>query len=139
MAVREFDLSMARQFAMITIEEIRSIALSLPRVTEALVRDRVKFRVGAIVWLAFSRDEQSIGFAFPKEERDSLIASNPTVFFLPKPSELKYNWCELHLAHFEPIDLPAFIIDAWSLAVPKRVSAQVRTSSSPRRALTQDR
>jgi hypothetical protein len=139
MAVREFGLSMACQFAMITVDEIRPIALSLPRVTEALVRDRVKFRVGAIVWLAFSRDEQTMGFAFPKEERDSLIASSPTVFFLPKPSELKYNWCELNLAHFEPVDLPAFIVDAWSLAVPKRVSKQVRTLSSPQCALTQDR
>ena len=40
----------------VTIEEVRGLALQLPRAYEALVRDRVKFRVGRIVFLAFSRD-----------------------------------------------------------------------------------
>ena len=52
---------------MITVEDVRELALSLPRVTEAYVHGRVKFRVGQIVWLAFSRDETVLGFAFPKE------------------------------------------------------------------------
>ncbi len=108
---------------MVTIDEIRPIALSLPRSYEAIVRDRVKFRVGSIVWLAFSRDETQMGFAFPKEERVALIASDPAVFFLPRPSELRYNWCELHLDGFAPDCLEQFIVDAWSLVVPGRVSA----------------
>lgn len=45
---------------MVTIEDVRPLALSLERSHEALVRDRVKFRVGRIVWLAFSRDETLI-------------------------------------------------------------------------------
>jgi hypothetical protein len=53
----------------VTIENVRSLALSLPRTTEAVVRGRVKFRVGRIVYVAFSPDEQVMGFAFPKEER----------------------------------------------------------------------
>jgi hypothetical protein len=28
----------------------------------------VKFRVGQIVWLASSEDEEQLGFAFPKED-----------------------------------------------------------------------
>jgi hypothetical protein len=112
--------------AVVTIENIRPIALSLPRAHEALVRDRVKFRVGSIVWLAFSRDEQTMGFAFPKEERDALIASNPEVFFLPIPSEMRFNWCELNLGPFEPADLEEFVVDAWALAVPKKVSESER-------------
>ena len=54
---------------MIDVDDVRAFALTLPRTTEALVRDRVKFRVGRIVYLAFSRDETIMGFAFPKEER----------------------------------------------------------------------
>ena len=49
---------------------MRALALTLPRAYEALVRDRVKFRVGRIVYLAFSRDETLMGFGFPKEERE---------------------------------------------------------------------
>ena len=72
-----------------SIESVRELALSLPRSYEALVRDRVKFRVGRIVYLAFSRDEQMMGFAFPKEERAALIAAEPDKFLMPKPSDLR--------------------------------------------------
>ena len=65
---------------MATIDDIRPLALSLPRAYEVLVRDRVKFRVGQYVWLAFSRDETMMGFAFPKEEREALVASEPQKF-----------------------------------------------------------
>ena len=51
----------------VTLEEVRALAMTLPRTTEAFVRGRVKFRVGRIVYLAFSRDETLMGFAFPKE------------------------------------------------------------------------
>jgi hypothetical protein len=44
-------------------------ASTLPRSCEVVVGDRIKFRVGRIVYLAFSRDETVMGFAFPKEER----------------------------------------------------------------------
>ena len=44
--------------------------MTLPRTTEALVAGRVKFRVGRIVYVAFSRDETVMGFGFPKEQRN---------------------------------------------------------------------
>jgi hypothetical protein len=66
----------------------------LPRSSEVLVRDRVKFRVGQIVYVAFSQDETEIGFAFPKEERAALVADRPDVFFLPRESELRFHWIE---------------------------------------------
>ena len=52
------------------VDDVRALASTLPRSTEAYVQGRVKFRVGRIVYLAFSRDESSMGFAFPKEWRD---------------------------------------------------------------------
>jgi hypothetical protein len=51
---------------MTTTEAVRAVVADLPRSYEVLVRDRVKFRVGQIVYLAFSHDEQMMGFAFPK-------------------------------------------------------------------------
>ena len=41
------------------------------------MHDRVKFRVGQIVYVAFSRDETVMGFAFPKEERELLVELRP--------------------------------------------------------------
>ena len=62
-------LAWGRFGTVIDVDAVRTLALSLPRWYEVLVRDRVKFRVGRIVYLAFSRDETLMGFAFPKEER----------------------------------------------------------------------
>ncbi len=106
-----------------TIESVRELALSLPRSYEALVRDRVKFRVGQIVYLAFARDEQMMGFAFPKEERAALIEAEPDKFLLPKPSDLRYNWVVVRLAAIDDDEMRELVLDAWRMVVPKRVAA----------------
>jgi hypothetical protein len=49
---------------MVTVEDVRAVVRSLPRTEEHLIRDRVKFRVGRIVYVAFSRDERTMGVAF---------------------------------------------------------------------------
>ena len=76
---------------MVTLDEVRSFAIGLPRTTEGFVRGRVKFRIGRIVYLAFSRDETLMGFAFPKEWREALVGSEPDKFMLPRESDLRYN------------------------------------------------
>jgi hypothetical protein len=107
----------------VTIEEVRSFALELPRTTEALVRDRVKFRVGRIVYLAFSRDETEMGFAFPREWRQALVDSEPDKFMLPSQSDLRYNWVLVRLASIDVAEMRDLVLDAWAMVVPKRVAA----------------
>jgi hypothetical protein len=109
---------------LVTINDVRPLALSLPRAYEALVRDRVKFRVGSIVWLAFSRDETLMGFAFPKEEREALVASEPHKFFMPKQSDLRYNWVVVRLDAIDEIEMEEIVLDAWRMVVPKKVAAE---------------
>jgi len=106
-----------------TIERVRELALTLPRSYEALVRDRVKFRVGQIVYLAFSRDEQMMGFAFPKEERAGLIEAEPEKFLMPKPSDQRYNWVVVRLGAIDDDEMSELVIDAWRMVVPKKVAA----------------
>ena len=107
---------------MTTIDDVRRLALSLPRTHEALVRDRVKFRVGRVVYLAFSRDEAAMGFAFPKEEREALVSSKPSAFQMPSPSDLRYNWVDVRLDAIDDIEMEEIVIDAWRMVVPKRVA-----------------
>jgi hypothetical protein len=107
---------------LVTIDEIRPLALSLPRTTEALVRDRVKFRVGRIVYLAFSRDESVMGFAFPKEWREVLVGSEPEKFLMPGRADLRYNWVEVRLAALDADEMRELVVDAWRMVVPKRVA-----------------
>jgi hypothetical protein len=108
---------------MVTIDDVRPLALSLPRSYEVLVRDRVKFRVGRIVYLAFSRDETLMGFGFPKEERDALIASEPEKFLMPKKSDQRYNWVVVRLAAIDDAEMSEIVLDAWRMVVPKKVAA----------------
>src|SRR5207244_12050959 len=109
--------------AMVTIDDVRDVTVSLPRSEEAVVGDRVRFRVGRIVYVAFSRDETLMGFAFPKEERDALIASEPEKFMMPRRSELRYNWVVVRLAAIDDAEMRELVLDAWRMVVPKRVAA----------------
>lgn len=108
---------------MVTANDIRRVALSLPRTEEAVVRDQVKFRVGRIVYVALSRDELSMGFGFPKDERAALIAAQPNKFFMPIQSDLRYNWVQVWLDAIDRTEMRELIIDAWRMVVPKRVAA----------------
>ena len=62
---------------MATADDVRRIGLALPRTYERQVRGRWKLKVKQLVYVAFSRDEEEMGFGFPKAERDGLIASDP--------------------------------------------------------------
>ena len=108
---------------MVTVEQVRRIARELPRTSEHLIRDRVKFRIGQIVYVALSRDEAIMGFGYPKEERAALVASDPDKFLMPERSDERYNWVRVRLAEIEEDELRELITDAWRMCVPKKVAA----------------
>ncbi|MFE9626684.1 MmcQ/YjbR family DNA-binding protein [Streptomyces sp. NPDC006527] len=107
---------------MATVEDVRRLALALPRTEEHLIRDRVKFRIGRIVYLALSRDETTLGFAFPKEERAALVASEPEKFSMPRASDLRYNWAQASLSALDLPELTELVTEAWRMCVPARVA-----------------
>ena len=109
--------------AVVDVDDVRAFALTLPRTTEALVRDRVKFRVGRIVYLAFSRDETIMGFGFPKEEREALVRSEPDKFLMPDRGDLRYHWVQVRLDAIDEEEMRELVVDAWAIVVPKSVAA----------------
>jgi hypothetical protein len=108
---------------LVTIDDVRSFATSLPRTTEGLVRDGVKFRVGRIVYVAFSHDETVMGFGFPKEEREALVRSEPEKFKMPERSDLRYHWVQVRLDAVDDTEMRELVLDAWRMCVPKKVAA----------------
>jgi hypothetical protein len=106
----------------VTVDEVRAFAVTLPRSTEAFVRGRVKFRVGRIVYLSFSKDGSTMGFAFPKEWRDALVESDPVKFSLPGHSDLRYHWAHVHLYAIDADEMRDLVEDAWAFTVPNRVA-----------------
>ena len=107
-----------------TIDDVRAVVTTLPRSYEVVVRDRVKFRVGRIVYLAFSRDESEMGFAFPNEEREALVASEPEKFMMPSQADMRYHWVDVRMAAIDRTEMRELVIDAWRMVVPKRVAAE---------------
>ena len=107
-----------------TVDDVRAVAKDLPRTIEVLIRDRIKFRVGQIVYIAFSRDETTMGFAFPKAERAALVAAEPEKFSLPGPADLRYNWVVVRLDAIDTTEMRELVLDAWRMVVPKRVARE---------------
>jgi hypothetical protein len=106
-----------------TIEDARAIAATLPRSYEAVVRGSLKFRVGRIVYAAFSDDDTIMGFGFPREEREALVESEPDKFLMPRPSDMRYRWVCVRLAAIDVDELRELLVDAWRMCVPKKVAA----------------
>jgi hypothetical protein len=107
----------------VTIDDVRALTAGLPRSYEVLVRGRVKFRVGRIVYIAFSRDGTLMGFAFPREEREAALQTYPDKFLRPKPADLRYQWLVVRLDAIDHDELRELVFDAWRMVVPKKLAA----------------
>lgn len=104
---------------MTTADDVRRVGLALPRAYEREVRGRWKLKVGQLVFVAFSRDELAMGFGFPRAERDGLVASDPETFFLPRASDLRYQWVCAHLSRLDRGEMRELVTDAWRMCVPR--------------------
>ena len=85
------------------------------------VRGSSKFRVGSIVYTAFSQDESVMGFAFPKEERAALVDSDPR-FHLPSEADSGSTGCTRRSLDLDPAEARELVVDAWRMVVPQKVT-----------------
>ena len=104
----------------VTFDDVRALALQLPRTTEGVVRGIQKLYVGRIVYIAFERDGV-MGFAFPREWREAAVASEPEKFLMPTGGDLRYNWLLVRLDAIGPQEMRELVTDAWSMVVPQKV------------------
>jgi len=106
------------------MEQASELARTLPRSSEAFVRGRVKFRIGRIVYLSFSRDGTLMGFAFPKEFRAALVESEPEKFSLPSATDMRYHWLVVRLVAIDEEEMRDLVEGAWAFCVPKFVAEE---------------
>ena len=127
---------------MVSESEVRAVASALPRAYEVAVRGRLKFRVGQIVFLAFSKDGETIGLGFPKDWRAAVVEAEPGKFALPGESDLRFNWIHASLAALDSEEMRDLVEDAWAMCVPnyvvdeyvKRRAVRLRAASRARGA-----
>jgi hypothetical protein len=103
----------------VTVAEVQQLARTLPRAAEAFVRGRIKFRVGRIVFLAFSKDGATMGFGFPKEWRAALVEAEPHKFSLPSESDMRYHWVHVRLDAIDADEMRDLVENAWAMCAPK--------------------
>jgi hypothetical protein len=103
----------------VTVEEVCELARKLPRASEAFVRGRVKFRVGSIVFLSFSKDGTTMGFGFPKDWRAALVENEPEKFSLPSESDMRFHWVHARLEALDAEEMRDLVENAWALCAPK--------------------
>lgn len=106
-----------------TVDRVRALSLTLPRSEERVVRDRITFRVGRIVYCGFSADETLMGLGHPKEERAALVARDER-FLLPTGGDLRWNWVLCRPELLDDDELEERVVDAWRMCVPRSLSAQ---------------
>ena len=104
---------------MVTSDEVRALARTLPRSTEAFVRRRVKFRIGQIVYLSLAPDGMTMGSGFPKEFRAAAVEAEPAKFSLPNESDMRFNWIHVRLAAIDADEMRDLVEDAWARCVPQ--------------------
>ena len=109
---------------MVTVDDVREVASRLPRSYEALVRGRVKFRVGQIVYVSFSRDGAVMGFAFPKDQRQWLVGGSPDKFMLPSAADMRYHWVLANMERLDLQEIRELVVDAWRMVVPKKFAME---------------
>ena len=103
----------------VTVAEVQELARTLPRASEVFVRGRIKFRVGRIVFLSFSKDGSIMGFGFPKEWRPALVDSEPEKFSLPSESDMRFHWVHVRLDAIDADEMRDLVENAWAMCAPK--------------------
>jgi hypothetical protein len=107
---------------MAIIDDVLALGTELERSYPVYVRGRLKFRVGQLVYAAFSLDDTVMGFAFPKDERAALVGGDPVKFQLPSASDMRFNWVHADLASLEAAEARELVVEAWRMVVPQKVS-----------------
>jgi hypothetical protein len=111
---------------MVTIDDVRRLARSLPR-----SEDQVPSRTDRPPRIRSRR--KTMGFAFPKEWRAGLVEAETDKFCMPEASDVRYNWVCVRLEAIDEAEMRTLVTEAWRFVVPKRVAAEHLDEGSSRR------
>ena len=111
---------------MVTIDDVRAVASTLPRSYEVVrPRGASSSASATINYQAFSRDEKLMGLAFLKEERERADRDRAAQVHAP----LRESGPPVSLggreaaAALDAAELRDLVIDAWAMVVPKKAPA----------------
>ena len=106
---------------MVTENEFRSLALSLPQTEEKETWNQPTFRVGGKIFAWLGKPNRPAGVKVLQEEREELLASDPEKFFMVA-EDTKGPWMRLNLDIIDEDEMLELLTDAWRNVAPKRVA-----------------
>jgi hypothetical protein len=107
---------------MITAEELRQVALSLPEAEERETWGEATFRVRDKIFVTLSANGQVAGVKASLEDQEELIASDPQTFAVAHYTG-RFGWVSVQLSTVDPGEMRELIIEAWRRTAPKRLVA----------------
>jgi hypothetical protein len=119
---------------MMTLDQLRAIALALPGAEERETWGEITFRVRDKIYVICASEGERASVRTTMEEQAALTGSMPETFSIA-PYTGRYGWTAVHLASVELAMMAELITDAWRRTAPKRLAA---TLDAGRTAATGD-
>ena len=107
---------------MITADQLRQVALSLPEAEERETWGHPTFRVRDKLFATLSDDGHQAGVKTTRQEQSALIAAAPETFGIPDYVG-RHGWVSVQLATADPAELRELLVEAWRQTAPKRLVA----------------
>jgi hypothetical protein len=104
---------------MISPDQLRQFALSLPEAEEKIHFERASFRVRNKIFATLSEDETEAVLKLSVEEQTALVAVDPETFFLVGWNS--QGWIGVRLGQVDAEEMWQLLVSAWRNVAPKRV------------------
>ena len=104
----------------LTFEDVRTIALTLPKVDEATSYGTPAFKVKGKLLARLHQDGESLVVKIDPAERAMRMKVDPETFYITD-HYLNYPWILVRIASVDPDDLRDLLEDAWRLTAPQRL------------------
>ena len=108
---------------MATEDDVRRISLTLPETSEKTAWGMPTFRVRNKIFASIGGDDGVLGYAIDKNERQGLIASDPSTYFLKSGHDDNFNFARARLDRLDESELTELLTDAWLFIAPARLRA----------------
>ena len=107
---------------MITADELRQAALSLPEAEERETWGHPTFRVRDKMFATLADDGGQATVKATRQEQEALVAADPETFGVPAYVG-RHGWVSILLATADPAEVRELLVEAWRQTAPKRLVA----------------
>ena len=107
---------------MITADELRQAALSLPEAVERETWGHPTFRVRNKMFAALADDGSQASVKATRQEQEALLAAAPETFGVPAYVG-RHGWVSIQLATADPAEVRELVEEAWRQTAPRRLVA----------------